>query len=56
MTNLNEEIYIELITDLMRTVGKLAQEEGEIWRLEHTELMEAYQNCRETLSQGVADE
>lgn len=33
--------------DLLRVVGKLAQVEGETWRLAHPELMDAYQAAME---------
>jgi hypothetical protein len=35
--------------ELLAVVGKLAVEEGEQWRLEHPELMDAYQAWCEEL-------
>lgn len=32
---------------LIHAVGKLAVEEGEAWRLDHPELMDAYEVARE---------
>ena len=37
-----------LMNELLHAVGKLALEEGETWRLEHPELMDAYQACVES--------
>jgi len=33
--------------DLIHTIGKLAKEEGEAWRLAHPELMDAYRKATE---------
>jgi len=33
--------------ELLHQVGKLAQDMGERWRIEHSELMDAYQACLE---------
>ena len=42
-----QNIKIELVNELLHAVGKLAMEEGEAWRLDHPELMDAYQACVE---------
>lgn len=41
----NREDYMKPIMELIQTVGKLALEEGEKWRVGHPELMDAYQAC-----------
>jgi hypothetical protein len=33
--------------DLIQAIGKLAFEEGKEWRLDHPELMDAYNACQE---------
>lgn len=35
------------LTELLHAIGKLAYLEGEAWRLDHPELMDAYQACLE---------
>lgn len=37
------KLTMDVIEDLLHSVGKLALEEGEAWRLEHVELMDAYE-------------
>ena len=43
----------ELVLLLLLAVGKLALREGEQWRLDHAELMDAYQACQDELSQEI---
>lgn len=37
----------ERVEELIHQVGKLALEEGELWRLEHVELMDSYNSILE---------
>lgn len=41
------------IMSLLRAVGKLALHEGEDWRLDHPELMDAYAAASEELKCGL---
>ena len=42
-------LNVETVMELLGSVGKLALEEGEAWRLDHAELMDAYNDCLEEL-------
>ena len=48
-----QNIKIELVNELLHAVGKLAMEEGEAWRLDHPELMDAYQACVEFTDKSI---
>ena len=39
------ELKDEVVLNLLHAVGELLLEEGEQWRLEHPELMDAYNAC-----------
>jgi hypothetical protein len=41
------------ITELIKVVGKLALESGENWRLDHPELMDAYEACLKEMKEEL---
>ena len=52
-TLLQQQYKSFLFNELLHAVGKLAVEEGEVWRLEHPELMDAYQACLDAAQQAL---
>ena len=40
----------EAVLELLHAVGKLALEEGEAWRLDNAELMDAYAACQDRMN------